>query len=69
MRVLAPAVLLAGSAVATLGPGTPVQAWPWVALGACVVLAVVAVAGRGRLPFLAAIAIALVDVLSLVGRS
>lgn len=69
VRVLAPVVLLAGSVVATLGPGAPGQVWPWVALGACVVLAVVAVAGRGRLPFLAAIAIALVDVLSLVGRS
>jgi 4-hydroxybenzoate polyprenyltransferase len=69
VRVLAPLVLLAGSVVATRGPGTPGEAWPWVALGACVVLAVVAVTGRGRLPFLAAIAIALVDVLSLVGRS
>lgn len=69
VRVLAPFVLLAGSVVATLGPGAPGEAWPWAALGACVVLAVVAVTGRGRLPFLAAIAIALVDVLSLVGRS
>ena len=68
MRVLAPLVLLAASCVVVFGPGTPDSPAPWVALGACVVLAVVSVASRGRTPFLAAIGIALVDVVSLVLR-
>ena len=68
VRVLAPLVLLAASCVVVLGPGTPDSPGPWVALGACVVLAVVAVTSRGRAPFLAAIGIALVDVVSLVVR-
>ena len=66
VRVLAPLVLLAASCVVVLGPGTPDSPGPWVALGACVVLAVVSVTSRGRAPFLAAIGIALVDVVSLV---
>ena len=66
VRLVAPVVLLAGSATAVLGPGTPGSAGPWIAFGACVALAVVAMTGRGRIPFIAAIAIALVDVVSLV---
>ena len=69
VRVVAPLVLLAGSAVAVLGPPGPV---PWsaaVAGGLCVVLAAVAVGGRGRVPFFASIGIALVDVVSLVLRA
>jgi 4-hydroxybenzoate polyprenyltransferase len=66
VRRIAPVVLLAGSAAAVFGPGAPRSAGPWVAFTACVVLAVVATTGRGRIPFLAAIAIALVDVVSLV---
>jgi 4-hydroxybenzoate polyprenyltransferase len=65
VRVLAPVVLLAGSVVAVLGPGDPGSPWPWSVLGVCGVLAVVAVVARGRVPFLAAIGIALVVVLSL----
>jgi 4-hydroxybenzoate polyprenyltransferase len=68
VRVLAPLVLLAGSVVATLGPGGPVPVAAWVGLVGCTVLAVVALLGRGRGPFLAAIGIALVDVAVLVLR-
>jgi hypothetical protein len=38
----------------------------WAAFGLCVVLAVVAMRGRGRVPFAAAVGIAAVDVVSLV---
>jgi 4-hydroxybenzoate polyprenyltransferase len=69
VRVLAPLVLLVASCVVVFGPGTPDSPAPWVALGACVVLAVVSVTSRGRTPFLAAIGIALVDVVSLGVRS
>ena len=69
VRVLAPLVLLAASALAAIGPGRADSPGPWVALGLCGALAALAVAGRGRLPFLAAIAIALVDVVSLVIRA
>ena len=48
--------------MAVVGPGGAVPAWAWVALGGCVALAVVAVTGRGKGPFVAAIAIAAVDV-------
>lgn len=68
VRVVAPAVLLVGSAVATVGPVGPVPAWSWGLLVGCLLLAVVAVLGRGRVPFLAAIGIALVDVVSLLAR-
>jgi len=68
VRVLAPLVLLGASCVVVLGPGTPDSSGPWAALGICVVLAVVSVTSRGRVPFLAAIGIALVDVISLVLR-
>jgi hypothetical protein len=69
VRRIAPAVLLAGSATAVFGPGAPTSAGPWIAFGACVLLALVATTGRGRLPFLAAIGIALVDVVSLVTQT
>lgn len=68
VRVVAPLVLLAGSAVAVLGPPGPVPLSAAVAGVLCVLLAAVAVGGRGRVPFLASIAIALVDVVSLVLR-
>ena len=51
-----------------LRPGNTGLTGTLVALGACVVLAVVSVTSRGRTPFLAAIGIALVDVVSLVLR-
>ena len=68
VRVLAPAVLLGGSVVATFGPGGAVPPGAWAGLAACVVLALVAVLGRGKGPFVAAIGIALVDVAVLVLR-
>ncbi len=68
VRVLAPAVLLAGSIVATLGPAGTVPPGAWFGLAACTVLAGVATIGRGRGPFAAAIGIALVDVAVLVLR-
>jgi 4-hydroxybenzoate polyprenyltransferase len=66
VRLLAPGVLLAGSLVAALGPGLDRTAA--LLLAACAALAVVAVTARGKAPFLAAIGIALVNVLSLVVR-
>jgi 4-hydroxybenzoate polyprenyltransferase len=67
VRRLAPAVLLAGSVVAAYGPGLDATGLRLLVL--CVALAVVAVLARGRLPFLAAVLIALVNVVSLVVRS
>ncbi len=64
-RVVAAAVLLTASVLAALGPGSP-GALTWAALLVVVVLAVVAATGRGRWPFRAAIAVALIDVVLLV---
>jgi 4-hydroxybenzoate polyprenyltransferase len=64
-RPLAAALLLAASLLAALGPGRPAR-WVWAVLLLTVVLAVVALATRGRTPFRAAVAIALLDVVLLV---
>ena len=69
VRVLAPLVLLAGSAVAVLGPPGPVPLSAAVGGVLCLALAAAAVATRGRTPFLASIGIALVDVVGLLLRS
>jgi 4-hydroxybenzoate polyprenyltransferase len=66
LRWLAPLVLTTASAVAALGSVTRTAAWVWAAFGLCVVLAVVAMRGRGRVPFAAAVGIAAVDVVSLI---
>ena len=66
LRWLAPLVLMVASAVAALGPLTRTGLWVWAAFGLCVVLAVVAMCSRGRVPFAAAVGIAVVDVVSLV---
>ncbi|MCU1538749.1 MAG: hypothetical protein JWP82_3100 [Humibacillus sp.] len=66
VRWLAPTVLLVGSAVAAYGPGFDLVGG--LLLLTCVLLAVVAVRARGRLPFMAAIGIALVNAASLVLR-
>jgi 4-hydroxybenzoate polyprenyltransferase len=63
-RVVATLLLLTASAVAVLGHGD-VPVWAWGALGVTVVLAGVALVGRGKAPFHAAIAIALIDVVLL----
>jgi 4-hydroxybenzoate polyprenyltransferase len=68
VRVLAPMVLLTGSGVALLGPPGPVPFSAAAGGAVCVVLAAVAVATRGRTPFLASIGIALVDVVGLLLR-
>ncbi|NUO90366.1 MAG: UbiA family prenyltransferase [Dermatophilaceae bacterium] len=67
VRRLAPAVLLAGTVVAAYGPG--IDPAGWLLLGVCGALAVVAVLTRGRVPFVAAILIALANVVALVARS
>lgn len=63
-RVVATVLLVGASAVAVLGPaGNP--SWGWLVLVAVGCLAAVALLGRGRAPFVAAVAIALVDVVVL----
>lgn len=66
VRVLAPAVLVAASVIALLGPPGPASRLVWSALALVLVLAAVAVTGRGRVPFAAAVGIAAVDVVALV---
>ena len=69
-RVLATFLLVAASAVAVIGaPGRP-SAWAWTAFGLVLALAALALTGRGKAPFHAAIGIALLDValLALVAR-
>lgn len=68
-RLLAPLLLLVGSAVVVWAPGGPVPGWAWLALALCVGLAVVAWTGRGRAPFVAAMALALVNVAGLLLRT
>lgn len=68
LRWLAPLVLVVASAVTVLGPGATAL-WAWWPFALCLVLAGVAMGSRGRLPFLAAIGIAAVDVISLVLRA
>jgi 4-hydroxybenzoate polyprenyltransferase len=68
VRVLAPLLLLGASVVAVLVPPGGVPAWGWAVLALCGLLALVALSGRGRVPFAAAIAIAAVDVVTLVLR-
>lgn len=65
-RLLAAGLLLAGSVVAVLGPHGSASPWAWAALLAAAVLAAVAVTGQGRLPFRAAVGVALIDVVLLV---
>jgi 4-hydroxybenzoate polyprenyltransferase len=64
LPALATAVLVVGSVVVAVGTGFSTVSVG--ALGLVAVLAVVALTGRGRTPFLAAVGIALVDVVALV---
>jgi 4-hydroxybenzoate polyprenyltransferase len=66
VRWLAPAVLLLGTVVAAYGPG--IDPAGWLLLGVCVALAAVAVLTRGKVPFVAAVLIALANVVALVAR-
>ena len=61
-RVVATTLLLAASVLAVLGPVGAPKSWAWPVLVIVTGLAVLALVGRGRTPFYAAIAIALVDV-------
>lgn len=65
-RLLATLLLVGGSLAAVLGPAGAPRSWALVALGVVLVLGVVALAGRGKAPFRAAMLIALVDVALLV---
>lgn len=67
VRRVAPAVLLLGTVVAAYGPG--IDPAGWLLLGVCVALAGIAVLARGRVPFVAAVLIALANVVALVARS
>ncbi|WP_137295277.1 UbiA family prenyltransferase [Nocardioides dongxiaopingii] len=67
-RVLAAGLLTLGSVLAVVGPGGEPPLWAWLVLVLVGGLAVASVLGRGRLPFQAAMAIALVDVVLLVAR-
>lgn len=68
VRILGPLLLLCGSVVVTLAPAGPAPWWAWGLLVLCLVLAAVAWSTRGRMPFTAAIGIALLDVAGLVLR-
>jgi hypothetical protein len=58
-------LLVLASAVVVLGPAGAPATWAWAALAVVVGLAVLALVGRGKAPFYAAVAIALVDVVLL----
>ena len=64
-RVGGTLLLVAGSALAVLGPVEPPATGKLAALGLVGLLGVVALSGRGRAPFYAALAIALIDVVLL----
>ncbi|MEX2549155.1 MAG: UbiA family prenyltransferase [Nitriliruptoraceae bacterium] len=61
-RLIATALLVLASAVAVLGPAGAPATWTWTALAVVVALAGLALLGNGKVPFYAAITIALVDV-------
>jgi 4-hydroxybenzoate polyprenyltransferase len=71
--LLAPAVLTAASLLVVLGPAGPPGPWDWAALAVVAVLAVVAAgsattSGRRRLPLLATVLVAAVDVVLLLAH-
>ncbi|WP_217238411.1 UbiA family prenyltransferase [Streptomyces sp. AC555_RSS877] len=68
-RVLAAVLLPAASLLAVLGPtGTP-PAWAWAVFTLVTVLALLTLVTRGRTPFRAAVAIALLDVVVLLAAA
>ncbi|MEE6272246.1 UbiA family prenyltransferase [Georgenia wangjunii] len=67
-RVVAVVVLLAGSAVAVVGPAGPTPGWGWAVLAGLAALAVASLARGGRWPFRAAMVVALVNVVVLLLR-
>lgn len=64
-RVLAPVLLLTGTVLLAVAPEGAPPVWGWLAVGAAAVLAVPAVVARGKVPFRAAIGIALINVIAL----
>lgn len=64
--VVAPLVLVAGSALLAVAPPEPTPVAGWLLLAAAVVLAGIGLLAPGRWPFLAAIGIALLNVLALI---
>jgi 4-hydroxybenzoate polyprenyltransferase len=68
VRLAAPAVLLAGSVVTAVGPVGPAPARAWLLLATCVALGLVGIGGRGRVPFVTAVVIALLNVVALLAR-
>jgi 4-hydroxybenzoate polyprenyltransferase len=64
-RVLAPVLLLAGTVLLALAPLGATPVWGWLAVVAAALLAGLAMTARGKVPFVAAIGIALLNVISL----
>lgn len=64
-QLLAPLLLVAGTVLLSAAPPGPAPAWVWLTVGASALLAVVAWTAQGKMPFLAAIGIALLNVASL----
>ncbi len=64
-RVVGTLLLVVGSVVAVLGPAGPPTTWTLATLGLVVLLGLWALSGRGKAPFYAAMAIALIDVILL----
>ena len=64
-RLVAATLLVAASALTVFGPAGAPTAWAWAALAIVLALAVPALAGRAKIPFCAAVAIALVNVVLL----
>lgn len=65
-RLLAVVLLSVASSLAVLGPAGPPPAWSWAVLALVAVLVALTWAARGRAPFRAAVAIALLDAALLV---
>jgi 4-hydroxybenzoate polyprenyltransferase len=68
VRVLAPVVLVGATVVSVVGPAGAVGVRGLVTVVAAVLLGLVALRGSGRTPFVAAVLIAVLDVVSLVAR-
>jgi hypothetical protein len=68
VRLIALALLLGASALLVLGPGGTLHWWHLGGLGLAAALAAVGAVGSGRTPFIAALAIAGLDVLLFLSR-
>lgn len=64
-QALAPLLLAAGTVLLAVAPAGRTPVWAWLAVVASAILVVPAVRGRGKVPFLAAIGIALCNVIAL----